>query len=345
MTMKNVTRLLALVAILTAAALPASAQWGPEEEKNCFLNGKTGTITLSGQATAPRATPPSSSSSRPSRRASSCPARRTAGPTRSYFLDAEGHRRALRRPVPGRDLRQEGRVPAQLHLEREPQLAVEHRAHAVLHRSGDTGVLHAPGRHAPGAAERLRALGHADREQPGRHRHGAGEPDRPRLLRRRELRQHEPAHVRPALRAQDRPGRHQRSPWAGLPLRRQLLPRDARRRQEHDVLRRPELRGRDPDRVRDRRLPLRGEFAKGRFFLAASVDFSNFKNEVHFVEIDNPERLQMENPTNGRAIVNDVDLLPALDAPGQQGLPGSTSPAASRCPRATRSRARSRPAT
>ena len=49
MTMKNIVRLLALVAILTAFALPASAQWGPEEEKNCFLNGKKGTITLSGQ--------------------------------------------------------------------------------------------------------------------------------------------------------------------------------------------------------------------------------------------------------------------------------------------------------
>ena len=50
MTMKNIIRLLAPVAILTATALPASAQWGPEEEKNCFLNGKKGTITLSGQS-------------------------------------------------------------------------------------------------------------------------------------------------------------------------------------------------------------------------------------------------------------------------------------------------------
>ena len=49
-----------------------------------------------------------------------------------------------------------------------------------------------------------------------------------------------------------------------------------------------------------------GEFAKGRFFLAASVDFSEFKNEVPYVEIDNPERLQMANPTNGRNVVNDA---------------------------------------
>ena len=49
MTMKNIARPLALAAVLTAVALPASAQWGPAEEKNCFLNGKKGTITLSGQ--------------------------------------------------------------------------------------------------------------------------------------------------------------------------------------------------------------------------------------------------------------------------------------------------------
>ena len=50
MTMKNIIRLLALAAVLTAVALPASAQWGPAEEQNCFLNGKKGTITLSGQS-------------------------------------------------------------------------------------------------------------------------------------------------------------------------------------------------------------------------------------------------------------------------------------------------------
>jgi len=56
MTMKNITRPLALAAILSAAALPASAQWGPEEEKNCFANGNTGSFTL--------ASPSSCSSSR-----------------------------------------------------------------------------------------------------------------------------------------------------------------------------------------------------------------------------------------------------------------------------------------
>ncbi len=52
-----------------------------------------------------------------------------------------------------------------------------------------------------------------------------------------------------------------------------------------------------------------GDYAKGRFFLGASVDVSQFKNNVPFVEIDNPERLEMSNPTNGRAVVNDVEFF------------------------------------
>ncbi len=50
MTMKNFARPIALAAVLGTLALPVSAQWGPEEEKNCFLKGgQKGTITLSGQ--------------------------------------------------------------------------------------------------------------------------------------------------------------------------------------------------------------------------------------------------------------------------------------------------------
>ncbi|HEY7924170.1 MAG TPA: hypothetical protein VII62_13375, partial [Vicinamibacteria bacterium] len=46
---KTIVRPLAFATILAALALPASAQWGPEEEKNCFLRGHKGTVTLSGQ--------------------------------------------------------------------------------------------------------------------------------------------------------------------------------------------------------------------------------------------------------------------------------------------------------
>ena len=37
MTTKTILRRLLGAAFASALALPASAQWGPEEEKNCFL--------------------------------------------------------------------------------------------------------------------------------------------------------------------------------------------------------------------------------------------------------------------------------------------------------------------
>jgi hypothetical protein len=53
-------------------------------------------------------------------------------------------------------------------------------------------------------------------------------------------------------------------------------------------------------------LRLSGDYAKGRVFLSAAADFSSFRNDVPFVEIDNPERLELQNPANGRDVVNDV---------------------------------------
>ena len=45
-------------------------------------------------------------------------------------------------------------------------------------------------------------------------------------------------------------------------------------------------------------------------------------NELPFVEIDNPERLELQNPANGADVLQRRVLLPPVDAPRQQGLPG-----------------------
>jgi hypothetical protein len=49
MATKNIIRLTALAVAAFLLALPASAQWGPEEEKNCFTKGEAGSLTLAGQ--------------------------------------------------------------------------------------------------------------------------------------------------------------------------------------------------------------------------------------------------------------------------------------------------------
>lgn len=51
-----------------------------------------------------------------------------------------------------------------------------------------------------------------------------------------------------------------------------------------------------------------GEYAKGRFFANAAADFSSFTNDVQYAEIDNPERLQLNNPgfPTARTVYNDA---------------------------------------
>ena len=44
------------------------------------------------------------------------------------------------------------------------------------------------------------------------------------------------------------------------------------------------------------------DYAEGRVFASAAVAFSKFLNNVAFAEIDNPERLQLVNPTTGANI-------------------------------------------
>jgi hypothetical protein len=48
------------------------------------------------------------------------------------------------------------------------------------------------------------------------------------------------------------------------------------------------------------------DFADGRWFGSAAVNASKFVNDVHYAEIDNPERLQLASPAGGPALYNDV---------------------------------------
>ena len=88
-----------------------------------------------------------------------------------------------------------------------------------------------------------------------------------------------------------------------------------------------------------------GEYAKGRFFANASADFSKFTNEVPYVEIDNPERLQLKNPNlPARERLNDAAFFRLWHAPGQQGLQRRLHRRRTRCRSGTRSRPRCPPA-
>ena len=309
MTMKNIVRPLALAAILGTLALPASAQWGPEEEKNCFLNGKKGTPhALRPDQRRPGRLLEARAVRGDSRRASSSPAPPTPGATRSTSSTRRPSISATTTSSSAVSFGKKGGFLLDLSWDQNPNW--QSNTARTPYTETSPGVLHVPDSMRLALQNVYVPWVPPTASEPGRHRHGSGQPDRPGLLRGRGLRQPGPAHVRPALRAQDRPGRL-RGPGGREPgAERQLLPRDARRQQEHDLLRRPRLRGRDPDRLHDRQLPLRRRLREGPLLpVGASVDFSQFTNDVPFVEIDNPERLQMNNPTNGRAVINDAEFF------------------------------------
>ena len=51
------------------------------------------------------------------------------------------------------------------------------------------------------------------------------------------------------------------------------------------------------------------EFAKGRWFGNAGLNYSKFHNDVPYAEIDNPERLELANPANQRSVVTDATVF------------------------------------
>jgi hypothetical protein len=48
------------------------------------------------------------------------------------------------------------------------------------------------------------------------------------------------------------------------------------------------------------------EFAKGKWFANAAVNFNKFTNDILYNTIDNPERLELQSPTSGRFVINDA---------------------------------------
>ena len=188
MTMKNIIRLLALVAILTASALPASAQWGPEEEKNCFLNGKKGTITLSGQSNSAQGDSSKLEQFEEIPNGFLVPCAAYGWSNEKYFFDAKAIDALYDDQFLGATFGKKGGFQLDLTWDENPNW--QSNTARTPYTETSPGVFDIPDATRLALAERLRSLGHADGQQPGGHRHGPGQPDRPRLLRGRGLRQH-----------------------------------------------------------------------------------------------------------------------------------------------------------
>ena len=178
MTMKNIARLdRPRGGPRHARAFPSRAQWGPEEEKNCFLKRHEG----HDHALRPDQRRPGrlleARAVRGDPRGRPRSVRRVLLEQREVLLRRQGHRRRLRRPVPRRP-RSAGRAASSSASAgtRTPTGSPTRPARRTPRPSRRR--LHRAGLDAARAAERLHAVGGPDVEQP-RRRRAALPPTRP----------------------------------------------------------------------------------------------------------------------------------------------------------------------
>jgi hypothetical protein len=302
MTMKNFIRLVAPAAVLTAVALPASAQWGPEEEVNCLVNGPA-SFTLSAQGG-------DGLDSSKLQQYQSFPkgvfvpcANFSWSNDKDFFIDAVGTKLGLDDQFASVLLGKKGGVKLDLTWDQNPNF--QSNTARTPYTEVSPGVFKVP----DGMSLALQNVYVPWVTPTASNPVGTGT-----------------APANPTV-----PGFYAVQPWVdesfpidlrylrktgrsglSIPVGESLLfdvtyARETRNGNKNTTFYGgPNYEVATPiDYVTDD-FRFGGEFAKGRAFLTASVDFNSFKNDVPFVEIDNPERLQLNNPTNGRALVNDV---------------------------------------
>jgi hypothetical protein len=316
MTMKNIARPIALAAILGTLALPASAQWGPEEEKNCFLNGKKGTITLSGQINDAQGDSSKLEQFEEIPKGVLVPCAAYTWSNEKYYFDAKTIDIGYDDQFLGGLFGKKGGFLLALSWDQNPNW--QSNTARTPYTESSAGVLRAPDSMrlalqnnyvpwVPPTASNPVGTGSAPANPtvPGFY---AVENYVNLGLPTFDLR-----YVRKTGRA-----------GFTVPVGQNLVFDASYAREKRDGNKNttfyggPDYEVATPiDYVTDN-FRFGGDFAKGRFFLAASVDFSEFKNDVPFVEIDNPERLELANPTNGRAVVNDVGFFRLWMPPDNQ---------------------------
>ena len=304
MTMKNIVRLIALAAVLCAAALPASAQWGPAEEQNCFLNGKKGTITLSGQTNDAEGDSSKLEQYETIPSGILVPCAAYGWSNANYFFDAKTTKPFYDDQYWGLTTGKKGGFQLDLTWDQNPNW--QSNTARTLYTESSPGVLKFPDSTrlalqqvytpwvTPTAANPV-GIGTAPANPTVPGFYAVGD------------------YVNSSLPTFDL--RYVRKTGRGglsIPVGKALVfdvsyQRETRNGNKNTTFYGgPDYEVATPiDYVTDD-FRFGGEFAQGRFFLSAVVDFNQFTNDVPYANIDNPERLQMNNPVNGRVVINDA---------------------------------------
>jgi hypothetical protein len=307
MTNKNIVRLLAASAVLVTLAVPASAQWGPEEEKNCFLRGAKGTLTLAGQINGAQGDSSKLEQYEEIPEGILVPCAAYSWSNDTYFFEAKTIDTVYDDQFIGGLFGKKGGFLLGVSWDQNPNWQSNTARTPFTETSA--GVFTAPDAMrlalqnvytpwVPPTASNPVGVGSAP-----------ANPTVPGFYAVENF-------VNLGLPAFDL--RYVRKTGkAGLdyPIGQNLVLNASYSRELRDGNKNttfyggPSYEVATPIDYATDNFHFGGDYAKGRFFFGASVDFNQFKNEVPYVEVDNPERLQLNNPTNGRAVINDAEFF------------------------------------
>ncbi len=304
MTTKTILRRLLGAAFASALALPASAQWGPEEEKNCFLRGKKGTLTLSGQANSAQGDSSKLEQYEEIPKGVLVPCAAYSWSNEKYFFDAKTIDVGYDDMFLGGLFGRKGGFLLDVSWDQNPNWQTN--TARSLYTETARGVFDFPDSVRLALQNVYVPWVPPTSSNPVGTGSGPANPTVPGFYAvenyvHSSLPRFDVRYVRKTGRA-----------GFTYPVGESLVFDASYARETRDGNKNtmfqggPSYEAATPiDYVTDN-FRFAGDFARGRFFASASVDFSQFKNDVPFVELDNPERLELANPANGRPVVNDA---------------------------------------
>ena len=321
MAMKNIVRLMALAVALSLLALPAFAQWGPEEEKNCFTKAEGGSLTLSAQGGNGLEDSSKLQQYETFPKGVFVPCADFSWKNdKNYFIDVRGTKLGLDDQFASLVGGKKGGFQLNLGWDQNPNW--QSNTARTPYTEISPGVFHVPD------GMRLALQNVYVPWVPPTSSNPVGTGNAP---------------ANPTV-----PGFYAVEPWVtesfpidlrylrktgragfnvpvgeSLVFDADLLPGDPGRQQEHHVLRRPQLRGRHSDRLPDRQPPPERGVRQGprlrrappRTSAASATTCPSWRSTT-------PSGSSSRTRPTAANVINDVVLLPPLDAPRQQGLPG-----------------------
>jgi hypothetical protein len=313
MATKNIIRLSNLAVAASLFALPASAQWGPEEEKNCFTKGEGGSLTLSGQGGSGLADSSKLQQFETFPKGAFVPCADFSWTNaKNYFIDARGTKLGLDDQFASFVGGKKGGFTLKLGWDQNPNWTSNTAQTPYSEsRSGNTAFLHVPDGMRLGLQNVYAPWVAPTANNPA----GVG-----------------PSPANPTV-----PGFFAVEPWVSgaptihlgyerktgrlgfdLPVGQNLV---------FNVSYSHETRSGDKNQTfyggsanyevatpidfKTDNFRFGGEYAKGHLFANLTADFSTFTNEIQYADIDNPERLQLQNPNlpTARTVFNDVSAF------------------------------------